>query len=140
MIIYRDHELKNEIISSNYYLFLDDIRFPKNVNFGKLQTKNWIVVRSYNEFVKCISKYGLPIYCSFDHDLAFEHYTDPSEGIYYNHYKEKTGYDCALWLVKYCDEKGDLLPEYQVHSMNPVGKQNITQLLEAYKNNHKKED
>jgi hypothetical protein len=38
---------------------------------------------------------------------------------------EKTGYDCAKWLVEYCVEHGLKFPEYVVHSMNPVGKENI---------------
>jgi hypothetical protein len=94
-------------------LYLDDIRTPK--------TKGWDIVRSYDEFVKWIEKNGLPDKVSFDHDLG-------EEGT-------KTGYDAAKWLVYYCYSNGlPFLPEYNVHSANPVGKANI----ESYLSNAKK--
>ena len=46
--------------------------------------------------------------------------------------KEKTGYDCAKWLVNECMIKGVKHPPYIVHSMNPVGKQNIISYVESY--------
>jgi hypothetical protein len=46
---------------------------------------------------------------------------------------EKTGLDCARFLVKYCEEKGEGIPEYLVHSANPVGKENIQKFLENAK-------
>ena len=125
-----------EMSSETYYnLFLDDCRHSTYLK----DTKTWTTVRSYNEFVDIISKKGLPRFISFDHDLAFEHYTDPKEGIQYNDYKEKTGYDCAKWLMEYCDQNKLLIPDFQVHSANPVGKKNIIQLLETYRNNHRRE-
>ena len=47
---------------------------------------------------------------------------------------EKTGYECAKWLVDYCIKNYYDLPGFIVHSMNPVGKMNI----ELYLNNFKK--
>jgi hypothetical protein len=46
---------------------------------------------------------------------------------------EKTGLDCAKFLVEYCMSVGSLLPEYLVHSANPTGKQNIQAYLENAK-------
>ena len=46
--------------------------------------------------------------------------------------KEKTGYDCAKWLVEYCLDNDLSLPKYQVHSMNPVGKKNILDYLSNF--------
>ena len=46
---------------------------------------------------------------------------------------EKSGYHCAVWLTNYCVEKNLPLPDFQVHSMNPAGKQNIIQLLNRFK-------
>jgi len=46
---------------------------------------------------------------------------------------EKTGMDCAKWLVEYCLDSNLQLPEYTIQSANPVGKENITSLLENYK-------
>lgn len=97
-----------------YKLFLDDTRDPKN--------RNWKVVRNYAEFVKCIIDIGLPSMVSFDHDLG-----DIVDG------KELTGYDCAKWLVEHCIDNDVDLPNFKVHSANPVGVQNITAYLKNYK-------
>ena len=47
--------------------------------------------------------------------------------------REKTGYDCAKWLVDYCMDNGLKLPEFEVHSMNPAGGENIRMYLENFK-------
>lgn len=96
-------------------LFLDDIRVP--------QTEGWEIVRSYDNFVKWIEEKGIPDVISFDHDLA-----DVDDLT-----KEKTGYDAAKWLCEYCWMNGVPLPDYNVHSANPVGRDNINQLLSSYK-------
>ena len=104
-------------------LYLDDVRNPK--------TEGWTVVRNYEEFVKHIEIYGLPEEVSFDHDLAEVHY-DPitqQEGFVYH---EKTGYDCAKWLCDYCWTNGIPIPTWNVHSANPVGRDNIIQLIENF--------
>lgn len=93
-------------------LYLDDIRIPK--------TKGWDIVRSYDAFVEWIDKNGLPNKVSFDHDLG-------EEGT-------KTGYDCAKWMVDYCIKNHlPYLPEYNIHSANPVGKANIESYLSSAK-------
>ena len=112
----------------SYNLFLDDLREP---NLFLKDTRTWVVVCTYNQFVDIITKQGLPGFISFDHDLASEHYNDQSAD--YSKFKEQTGYDCAKWLVEYCMKTNQPLPEYQVHSMNPIGKLNIQSLLESYK-------
>ena len=117
---------------NDYYLFLDDIRVPEQVKWVKLPTVDWVVVRSYQEFVSAIQANGLPKFISFDHDLADEHY-NPSE----SDYKEKTGYDCAKWLVDYCLYNSSSVCEYTVHSMNPEGKKNIESLLTQFSKYHK---
>lgn len=111
-------------------LFLDDVRSAPDFT--------WDVVRSYAEFVAFIKLHGVPDVISFDHDLGDEHYAIVDwegkliEGteIPYDKFQEKTGYDCAKWLVE-----NNLLPEeYRVHSMNPVGAMNIKFVMEnAYK-------
>lgn len=89
-----------------YNLFLDDVRQPGSVesyiNNQVLQVlyrnTTWVIVRNYNDFVNTIKERGLPEIISFDHDLADINY-DPQtqqESFVYN---EKTGYDCAKWLV-----------------------------------------
>ena len=49
-----------------YNLFLDDIG---NYNTFLQDTRTWVTVRNYNEFVKTITERGIPSYISFDHDL-----------------------------------------------------------------------
>ena len=119
----------------NYNLFLDDVRLPNNVTWVDLPpNQHYSVVRNYNEFVDLVTLRGLPKFVTYDHDLADSHYGDGLHGdnINYNKYKEKTGYDAAKWLVNECMKKGVKHPPYQVHSMNPVGKQNIISYVESY--------
>jgi len=119
----------------SYNLFLDDVREP---NTFLQSIKTWVIARDYNAFINIITEKGMPMFISFDHDLAFEHYPfndDRQDGtrIPYNEYSEKTGYHCALWLTEHCMNMNFPLPEFQVHSMNPVGKQNINSLLKRFK-------
>jgi hypothetical protein len=109
-------------------LFLDDIRFPRQVIWVALPLGPWEIVRSYDEFVAHIKEHGVPAFVTFDHDLSVDHYlpeVDPST------YIEKTGRDCATWLVEYCLDTNNPIPEYQVHSMNPVGAENIRSVMES---------
>ena len=125
----------------HYKLFLDDARQVKDVKWLEMPLGPWIVVKNYKEFGEYITKNGLPVFVSFDHDLADEHYRhsmynpDKHYTNYYTNgtFKEKTGYDCARWLIAYCQNHELDFPLYQVHSMNPIGKENIISLIEAYK-------
>jgi hypothetical protein len=115
-------------------LFLDDIRQPQECihymqkRIGALNPiylEDWTVVRNYKDFVDAVTNHIDEItHVSFDHDLADIHY-DPTtwrEGFVY---QEETGHDCAVWLKDFYKEKGKELPILFVHSMNPVGTQNI---------------
>ena len=114
----------------SYNLFLDDLRDPNK--FLK-DIRTWVTVRSYSAFVKVINEQGLPKLISFDHDLPYQQ----PDGDYYT---EKTGLDCAKWLVEYCNKNGHNLPKYQVHSMNVEGTKNIKSLLESYRKIQNKEN
>lgn len=132
-------------------LFLDDIRIPKDAinlvptKFNKFYWENdWDIVRNYDEFVKYVEVNGVPEFVSFDHDLADEHYNDlfsdnnwfkddSNIELAYQEYKEKTGLECAKFLVDYCVDENVSLPEYLVHSANPAGKENIEKFLENAK-------
>jgi hypothetical protein len=126
-------------------LFLDDIRIPKDA-IGLIPSalnqfyweNDWSVVRNYNEFCNYIEKNGLPDFISFDHDLADFHYDiklddydsmSEEDMIMKFGSIEKNGFDCAKWLVDCCLENSLLLPDFIVHSANPVGKQNIQSYL-----------
>ena len=109
----------------NYSLFLDDERVPSQVTWVKIpEQKTWILARSYDEFIDRVKRYGVPLYVSFDHDLGDHDYAAAARGDEDFH-GEKTGFDCAMWLVDYCHENDIQFPQYQVHSMNPVGAKKI---------------
>ena len=119
----------------SYYLFLDDIRMPEDVTWVKLpKNVEWEIVRDYKEFIKTIWDKGIPKFVAFDHDLSDNHYGHGLLGddIPYDTYTEKTGYDCAKFLVNECNKLGVKHPDYVVHSMNPIGKQNIITYVESY--------
>lgn len=124
-----------------YKLFLDDVRMPNQVTWVPMPASPWTIVRNYKQFVDHISKSGLPFFVAFDHDLADEHYRpsmynpDKHYTQYYTDgtFKEKTGYDCAKWLCDYCAEKNLDFPEYVVHSMNPIGRENIHSIIQSLK-------
>jgi len=125
-------------------LWLDDVRDPIRGNWINDQRVSEVIwVKSYDEFVDWIQKNGLPDKVSFDHDLADEHYTgyygehDPAlpeayQVDPYEQFTEKTGYECAKWLIEYCMDNKKELPLWAVHSFNPVGKINIKKILESY--------
>lgn len=83
------------------YIYIDDMRQPL--------IPDAIWVKNYDEAIAELSLvpyHNLTV--DFDHDLG----------------QGKTGYDIAKWLVEY-NIKGN----FRVHSMNPVGRNNIRQLL-----------
>jgi hypothetical protein len=114
-------------------LFLDDVRYPEQVTWVQLPLLQWTIIRNYNDFVNEIQTHGIPAFVTFDHDLAAEHYVDWEEIEPETIFTEKTGYDCAQWLVNYCMEHHLKFPPYSVHSMNPVGKTNIISYIENAK-------
>lgn len=118
-------------------LFLDDRRNPFIMNsIVPTGVSRVLWVRNYDEFVTWIYQNGLPDAVSFDHDLAPEHYTpayfwdDYEESRKYQEWKkpqyvEKTGEDCADWLIEYVENNDVTVPKLFVHSANPVGADNI---------------
>lgn len=111
-------------------LYLDDVRTPTD--------KNWLVVRNYDEFVAEIMKNGIESFevISLDHDLgdsAMQEYFNNVQNNYtlnYENINEKTGLDCAKWLVshymgKYKQNDPFVFPTVYTHSANPIGSANI---------------
>lgn len=134
-----------------YHLFLDDERKLGDVTWIVLPSKinhSWVTVRNYDEFVKTVMSFGIPDFVTFDHDLADEHYAamikendasrytafvDDDEGglnLTFDYGSEKTGYDCAKWLVEFCEQRDLKFPPFAVHSMNPIGAQRIRAYIE----------
>ena len=122
-------------------IYLDDVRTPVNTD--------WVVVRSYDEFVEKVRELGFENIdvISLDHDLgdtAMNEYfnnVSPNYTLDYTHITEKTGMDCAKWLVDYYYDNynfaedlisrknkkinGITFPKVYTHSANPIGSANI---------------
>ena len=119
------------------WLYLDDVRIPTE--------GNWEVVRNYDEFILHIKMYGLENYevISLDHDLGegamVEYYTNvkPNYELNYERIPEKTGMDCARFLVTEAMSRNIQLPTIYVHSANPIGAANIIGYINNYFRNHK---
>lgn len=95
----------------SYILFIDDTRDPVN--------QESIVVRNLEEAQAIITELGWPNHIDFDHDLGKN---------------EPSGYDFAKWIIEEDMDKDFLTEEFSfsVHSMNPVGRENIKNLLNNY--------
>jgi hypothetical protein len=107
------------------YIYLDDIRNPKT-------DKPWVVVRTYEEAVKHMTENGCPNYISLDHDLGMDIVDGKLECVDYD---AKTGYDLVKWMVDQDLEKGDFFPdnfEYNLHTANPVGRDNMNNHFKSY--------
>lgn len=99
-----------------YRMFIDDERFP-------VEGDNAVIVRSSDEAKAVMEQNGCPTFISFDHDLGGD---DTSMGIVH-------------WMIR---QDLDLrhhgfvfIPfdfKFDVHSQNPVGAKNITELLNSY--------
>jgi hypothetical protein len=113
-------------------LYLDDLRTPT--------ADDWQVVRSYDEFIAHIRMNGLESYevISLDHDLGdtarSEYYNNVRDNykIDYSNITEKTGLDCAKWLVAESMIKHIPLPQIYVHSANPIGSGNMMGYINNY--------
>lgn len=99
----------------SYLLFLDDRRTPTDVSWVHLPRGNWVLARSFRDFVDRIESLGPPRFVSFDYDLG----------------ATQSGCDCAKWLVRYCLDNDEALPVYEVHSTHSAGAAEISQILGA---------
>jgi len=140
----------------SYNLFLDDLRtpahayiYPKRDSEGKtmpsrslanqtgIKDDDWIIVRSYDEFVFTLNSKGVPDNVSFDHDLHQEHidhwfsHTKQHNEILYDNFKVKTGRDCAQYLVNFCHNTNTKISGINtfIHSANPIGQIQLQKYL-----------
>ena len=109
-------------------LWLDDYRNPYKLDGDWIRAFSPIGinckavwVKSYKQFTNWIINSKIPDAICFDHDLG-----DAGENEY-------TGYDCAKWLIEYCQNNNLSLPLWNCQSANPVGKDNINGILNNYK-------
>lgn len=115
-------------------LWIDDVRNPQIKrwtdwfikNVGAVTTDVFCWVKNFDEFKEYIDNYGLPRVICFDHDLG-----ESGEN-------ERNGLTCAKYLVEYCIKHNLDIPEYACQTSNPVGKENISSLLNNYHNFYKR--
>ena len=89
--------------------------------YKQLSDADFVIVRTFQDFVACIQQKGLPEFISFDNDLG----EDTAGNLL------EDGYAAAKWLVY---ESGlDLRNlHFKVHSANPVARVQIESLLNNY--------
>jgi len=113
-------------------IYLDDVRTPVD--------KSWTVVRDYDQFVSTIMYIGLKNIelISLDHDLGDSAMTEWHRNVYhnytldYNNITEKTGMDCAKWLVEQWLD-GKPVVDVVVHSANAIGSANMMGYINNYR-------
>jgi hypothetical protein len=102
------------------WLWLDDVRRPPS-NY------EWWA-KTVDEAIEYLST-GKVTHCSLDHDLADEHYKSiggyGEAALDRSRYKERTGYDVIRWMV----ETGNWCADITIHTMNPAGRRDMTNLL-----------
>lgn len=94
------------------YLYVDDLRTPCGIDDDDCIL---IIARNYNEAISILEKFrgrGIEFLVDLDHDLG----------------EEKSGYDICKFIV----ENNIPLKGYRLHTMNPVGRYNMDQLLSRY--------
>ena len=83
---------------------------------------------SFGEAIKWMSFHGCPKHISFDHDLG------PTDEVAKHYFR--SGLDVAKFIVnKDLEMMGRFIPEgftWNIHSMNPVGAENINSFLNSY--------
>ena len=104
-------------------IWLDDYRNPVENSdwliFSPIGTNVEVIwLKSYTEFIDYLNVQGLPDGICLDHDLGDT---------------EKTDYDCAKFLIDYCQDNKLKLPAYNSQSSNPAGRENIISLLNNFK-------
>lgn len=115
-----------------YKIYLDDVRTPID--------PTWVVVRNYDEFIETINKIGLGNVdvISLDHDLGDTAMEEWHKNVYHNfqlnydNITEKTGYDCAKWLVEQWMDGKPVVDVY-THSANAIGSANIMGYINNYR-------
>jgi len=117
----------------NLKIYLDDVRTP-------VDKESWMVVRNYDEFVDRVTKVGLKNIeiISLDHDLGDTAMAEWHKNVYHNYtlnydnITEKTGYDCAKWLVEQWMD-GQPIVDVYTHSANAIGSANIMGYINNYR-------
>ena len=98
-------------IWDKYVLWIDDTRGIPMSYIEKNYHITWVL--TYEDAIKELKKFKYDI-IDLDHDLG----------------EEKSGYD----ICKYIIENNIKCSEFRIHTMNPVGRENMMHLLKRYTN------
>jgi hypothetical protein len=137
-------------------IYLDDTRHPTQsflYTNDEIYLKDWVIVKDFESFKFLIDSIILNQgnldeveVISYDHDLADEHYHQAmllSDHTEYNNlyevFQEKTGLDCVKYLIEVCLDNLCDMPQFLVHTQNPVGHLNITAMLKNFEKYQKNE-
>jgi hypothetical protein len=109
-------------------IYLDDVRTP-------VEKDQWVVVRSYDEFVEKVNEIGLEniSLISLDHDLGDTAMAEWHKNVYHNYelnydnITEKTGMDCTKWM------DGQPIVDVVIHSANAIGSANMMGYINNYR-------
>lgn len=129
-------------------IFLDDAREPKDcllymrkrTPIFKIYEQEWLIVRSYPEFVRALGEHAGNIsHISFDHDLVIGHYhINKKDGVIdyeskdFDNTANRTGWHCAKYMLNYYDLRGLQYPITIVHSQSEEGTTNIIKLITSH--------
>jgi hypothetical protein len=101
---------------NDWYLFLDDVRNVDDV-YPDLNHDWYKVARTTEEAKALVGEFGVPLFMSLDHDLG----------------AEDTSLEFLKWLA---NERtinwNEDVPDYKVHSANPVGAKNIISFMDSW--------
>ena len=106
-----------------YFVYVDDIRDDDKFYFDyrAYTGEYWqpVIIRSYNEMIKFLNHILAhdEIFLDLDHDLGFD-----------DNGNERNGYD----ICKYVIANNINVVGFHIHSMNPVGVNNMRQLLTKF--------
>lgn len=112
-------------------LWIDDIRNPYDgwaERYAPYPPDEIVWAKSYHDVTTFLTSRGCPDEVCFDHDLG-----EIGEN-------EHNGFSCAKAIVEYCMDHNIDIPPYNIHSSNPVGRQNIRSLMDGWHKFHLKND
>lgn len=136
-------------MKANYYLFLDDIRDPKDgylhgegrklIDASQIPAGCWDVVRSYEEFRHKIRAKGIPAAISFDNDLHSSHYqhfanASRSGGFFeWEFAQPKMGLHCLKYILEVCEKEKIDFPRFFIHTANPLAREIMEKMIHSEK-------
>lgn len=106
-------------------LFLDDERELSYI--GESNRLEWRIARKNSQAQKLVEELGMPVEMSLDHDLGIVY--DEEKGTI----RDSTSMEFLKWLQEWWEANGrPRVPDFQAHSANPVGVQNIRSFMRSW--------